>query len=103
MSEDVFDKSDLQIINKFLSDCAVTLGTPDGDAEAMADEIVYLVELKDKYKKIKDENAALREALEFYANEDNYWRITDGGKCHEMTNADQGNLARQALKIGGVE
>lgn len=43
------------------------------------------------------ENEALVEALEFYADEANYWEVTDSGKCQTMTNADQGIIARETL------
>jgi hypothetical protein len=45
--------------------------------------------------------AELVEVLKYYADEDNYWNVTDGGKCFETTNADQGERARDALsRIG---
>lgn len=39
----------------------------------------------------------LVEALKYYTDENNYWNVTDGGKCYEATNADQGDRAREAL------
>lgn len=39
----------------------------------------------------------LVEVLKYYADEAAYWNVTDGGKCYEATNADQGELAREAL------
>ena len=44
-----------------------------------------------------DEVRGLVEALRFYADNHIWWDITDGGKCHTATNADQGERARKAL------
>lgn len=53
--------SDREIMGKFLSDCAITLGTPDGDAEAMADQIVYLVEEIERLKRVTRETNERRQ------------------------------------------
>lgn len=54
--------------------------------------------LSEYIRRLKAENASLRAALSFYADEGNYWRSIDGGKVQEMTNADQGQIARDALR-----
>lgn len=59
-----------------------------------------------KIKALEDENAVLREALEFYANYDNYCDFTDGiddvfhkigGGFEASSDADTGEIARAAL------
>lgn len=70
------------------------------------DEFIQLLDLQDAALQMADriiadaeEKVRFREALKYYANENVYWEITDGGKCHTMTNADQGEKARKALRL----
>lgn len=46
---------------------------------------------------LRQEVERLRATLVYYADESNYWRITDSGKCHTACNADAGLRARKAL------
>lgn len=61
--------------------------------DAMMDELRNLQRQSDSTKYVP----MLVEALKYYADEDTYWNVTDGGKYYEATNADQGEMARELL------
>lgn len=69
--------------------------------------IKYSEQLLKQLAEIGDENARLRKALEFYANEENYDMPTLGIKedgteiCdYSIADTDNGKRAREALRIG---
>lgn len=64
-------RGDIEAMNKFLSDCAITLGTPEGDAEALGDEIAHIKEVYDAIQQpeaLVEENKRLRKIMALAAN-----------------------------------
>jgi uncharacterized protein YllA (UPF0747 family) len=109
MPEDVFDQLVADIIKrqgdlvrerderiKVLED-VLCQNVSKSDLQSMADQRDQFVSIANG---LADRVKVLEDALRFYANEDVYWHVTDGGKCYEMTNADQGAKAREALNQG---
>lgn len=60
-----------------------------------AHELEYLLS---EYDRLQSENQALKEALEFYANEENYSELITGWGPKILVLSDSGTQARRVLK-----